>query len=445
MMEKRHSFATGMVLALGLLLVWMPIPLGSNRPWAWSLLELAIAILTLAHLSHCIIYSSPLVRSRWQWQLLLPLWGFIGFMALQLTGIVPDIATVDPYQTRTLLIKSVFFAFFILLVSQYCLSARLLRVLLVAIIISGCLQAFYGTVINLLQFENSPIWGYPEAGRARGSFVYQNHFANYLGLCLSLAIGWLISEMKTGKSHFTVRGFLVGAMNNLLSRKFILRLAIIIMIIGLILSRSRMGNAGFFTALGGVALLALFIYRNPPRLFKPLVLSIFVLDLIIVGSMFGLEKVKQRIEDTSFASETRDEVVIDSLPIVEQHWLAGTGGGSFYTVFPNYQPNIYSGFYDHAHNDYLQFALEFGIPATVLLGLWVLYAFWLACRSMYLRQEKLYRGIAFGCAMAIVFMLLHITVDFNLQSPSNALLFLCVLTCCYLVRYLPAETRSARA
>jgi O-antigen ligase len=214
------------------------------------------------------------------------------------------------------------------------------------------------------------------------------------------------------------------------------------MVIGLILSRSRMGNAGFFTALGFVSLLSMFIYRRPPTLFKPLVVSIFILDLLIVGSIFGVDKLKQRLDDTSFSSETRDEVVLDSIPIIEANLFTGTGGGSFYTVFPQFQPQFYSGFYDHAHNEYVQFVVEYGIVMTAILGLWVLYAFWLACRTMYLRNNKLYKGIAFGCAMAIVHMLLHITVDFNLQSPANTLLFLTILTLCWLVRYLPSDTQK---
>nr|WP_283103827.1 O-antigen ligase family protein [Shewanella gelidii] len=423
-------------------IVLMPIPLGSNRAWAWSLLELVIVLGTTLHCILSFKNGRPLVRESWHWQLIIPLSLFCSYIALQYFGLSSHIASMDPYQTWVLLLKSLSFTCFVLLVCSYCTSAKRLRLFLTVIIVSGCLQAFYGTLLNLLQFELSPIWQVAEGGRARGSFVYPNHFANFLALCLSLAVGWLLSEMSTQKRHHSIRGTLLASVKMLLSRKLILRLAVIIMIIGLILSRSRMGNAGLFTALGAVALLALVIYRNPPRLLKPLVISIFILDMIIVGSMFGLEKVKQRIEDTSFAAEIRDEVAMDSLPIIEQHWLFGTGGGSFYGVFPNYQPNIYSGFFDHAHNDYIQFAVEFGVIVTVLLGMWVLYALFLACRSMMVRQDKLYRGVAFGCAMAIVHMLIHSTVDFNLQSPSNTLLFLTIICMCYLVRYLPSEAKS---
>lgn len=434
-----------MILAICALIVWMPIPLGSNRIWALAILEFVIVVLAISHVVYCFKHNALLLRYRWQKHLLIPTGMMLAYLCLQILNWIPAINTVDAYQTAQQLLKTFCYSLFILLLTQYFQHARALRWLLIAIIVSGCLQAFYGTLIHLLQLDVSPIFGYHDGDRARGSFVYQNHFANYLALCLSIAFGWLLSELKTTKNDHDVRDIIVGLLSTLFSRKLILRLAIIIMVIGLVLSRSRMGNAGFFTALGVVSLLSMFIYRRPPTLFKPLVVSIFILDLLIVGSIFGVDKLKQRLDDTSFASETRDEVVIDSIPIIEEHLFTGTGGGSFYTVFPQYQPQFYSGFYDHAHNEYVQFVVEYGVVMTAILGLWVLYAFWLACRTMYLRNSKLYKGVAFGCAMAIVHMLLHISVDFNLQSPSNTLLFLTILTLCWLVRYLPSDRPRSQA
>ncbi|WP_076539457.1 O-antigen ligase [Shewanella sp. UCD-KL21] len=434
-----------MILALCVVIIWMPIPLGSNRIWALAILEFTTISLGIVHLGYCLKHDSAFFRYQWQKQLLIPPGLLLIYLFLQYLNWLPGIDSVDPYQTQQQLLKTLCYSIFIFLLSQYCQHSKTLRWLFIAIILSGCLQAFYGVILNLLQLDASPILGFSDGEKARGSFVYQNHFANYLALCLSIAFGWLLSELKTTKHDQDKRAMLIGMISTLLSRKLILRLAIVLMVIGLIMSRSRMGNAGFFAALGLMSVIALFIYRRPPTLFKPLVISIFILDLIIVGSIFGVEKVKQRLAETSFASETRDNVVIDSLPIIQDNLFTGTGGGSFYTVFPQYQPQFYSGFYDHAHNEYVQFVIEYGVVMTLILGAWVLYSFWLACRTMYRRNNKLYKGIAFGCAMAIVYMLLHISVDFHLQAPANTLLFLTIITLCWSVRYLPSEPqRKAR-
>ncbi len=167
-------------------------------------------------------------------------------------------------------------------------------------------------------------------------------------------------------------------------------------------------------------------------------------DIIAIGSLFGIDKLQQRYAETSFAAETRDEVISDSLPAVADAPWFGHGGGCFYTVFPSYQPGYYHGFYDHAHNEYLQFAIELGLPLTLLLGVWLLWLLWLNLRTMRSKQNKLSRGIAFGCSVAIVHMLIHNLVDFNLQAPANALLFITVL-CLSGIVFIREDSKVARS
>lgn len=423
----QFKFGSVIFTLLCVILIWAPIPVGSNRPWAWSLLELMIGVVFLLHLANSWRSHGPTLWQRWFNTLLLPIIALQLYLWLQMTGTLPFIQSVDPKQTEIMLIKGLFFVMWLQLVCTYTNTAFRLRMLVLMIVLSGFIQAFYGSVLNLAEVTNSPLFSVNEGGRARGSFVYQNHFANYLALCLSMALGLLIAELSSQPPQWQLRVILRDFVTSLLSSKLMLRLAIIVMVIGLVLSRSRMGNAAFFSSLALVAVVALFFYKRPPALLKPLVISILVLDMVIIGSMFGLEKLQQRFAETSFASETRDEVVIDSLPIVQQYAWQGSGGGTFYTVFPAYQPQVYSGFYDHAHNDYLQFAIEIGIPMTLLLGLMLLWSLWQNLQVMRLSDHKLHRGLAFGCAMATVHMLIHCTVDFNLQAPATAMLFLTTL------------------
>lgn len=433
--------STPLIWWLGFILIWAPIPLGSNRPWAWALLHGLIAMGGIWHLFQVARNKAPLFPKQWQLLLLFGPVLIAMYLAAQLACALPGICSVDPYQTNIMLEKSLYLLLFTYLLSQNCRNQHQLKIILICILISGGLQAIYGSLLNLSGLELSPVFGIPEGEKARGSFVYQNHYANYLALCLSIAIGWMLSELSTSKQKVPLAKWLRAMAELILSRKLLLRLAIILMVVGLVLSRSRMGNAGFFTALGIVAVLALFIYRRPPPLLKWLVLSIFVLDMLLIGSMFGVEKVKQRMQDTSFVSEARDEVVMHSLPLLEEQGLTGTGGGTFYTVFPRYQQQSYSGFYDHAHNDYLQFAIELGWPVTVLLCAWLTIALWQSLYVMNKRKTKLYQGIAFGCCMAWVHMLMHSSVDFSLQAPANSLLFMTILTLAYLVRMLPGERK----
>lgn len=415
------------------ILLWSPIPLASNRPWAWSILELLIIVTFALHLVAVSRGREPWFIARWQCWSLLPFLLVIAILGLQLLSPNLLIHTVDPNQTLIMVVKTLCYGLFAWLISSYFKTDAQLKILCYCIVGSGVFQASYGAILNLSGTEVSPIVGVTEGNRARGSFVYQNHFANYLAMTLAIGVGVLMAQLSSRSVHWSWRAIGRSLLESLLSSKILLRLALVVMMIGLVLSRSRMGNAAFFSSLLLISLYAIWFYKNRPTLLKPLVISIFILDSIIVGSMFGLEKLEQRYHETSFASETRDDVVRDSIPIVKDAPWFGFGGGTFYTVFPAYQSDVYAGFYDHAHNEYLQFSIELGVPITLLLGVWLLVALVLNMATMRNRQNKISRGIAFGCAMAIVHMLIHNTVDFNLQAPANALLFITLLSLSFIV------------
>jgi O-antigen ligase len=147
--------------------------------------------------------------------------------------------------------------------------------------------------------------------------------------------------------------------------------------------------------------------------------------------------VKQRLVETSLDAESRDQVVIWSLDIIRDFPFTGTGMASFYTIFPMYS-RADIGFYDHAHNDYVQFMVEAGIPATLLLGSIVLYSLWRTFTTIRSRHSKTMKGVALGCMMAIIGMLIHISVDFNLQPMANAATFILVLFLANATAVLPA-------
>ena len=374
-----------------------------------------------------------------------PLFSVLGVVVL-VCGIQLLGTSVDAFQTKQMLLKTGFMILFCWLIFIYCNNALRIRKLIYAIICAGVFQALYASYLNLSPDIVSPLFSYKHTDRAIGTFTYSNFLANYLSLCLCLGIGVLISELKRSNSDYkqTFEQTMRAWAEILLSSKIILRVSLIIIIVALILTRSRMGNSAFFIALMIISALALFIYKQKPRSFKLLIVSFFIIDLIIIGAIFDVEKVKQRITETSLHSETRDEVVRDSIPLILDHPFLGAGGGTFYTAFPQYQSEPYSGYYDNAHNDYVQFAAELGIPATSLLGLLVLYCLWLSITTMRKRKTALFQGVAFACATAIVAMLLHSSVDYSLQAGANSMLFITILCLAILTNKLPAPKRNRK-
>jgi len=98
---------------------------------------------------------------------------------------------------------------------------------------------------------------------------------------------------------------------------------------------------------------------------------------------------------------------------------------------------------DHAHNDYIEGLAEAGLLGGLCgaLFLWTLYR---EGRTNFVAEQGHFsRGLHAGAIMAVSGMLVHSFVDFNLQIPANALLFLLQA---YLLTSppLPSETAATR-
>ncbi|TLZ34183.1 MAG: O-antigen ligase family protein [Gammaproteobacteria bacterium] len=161
-----------------------------------------------------------------------------------------------------------------------------------------------------------------------------------------------------------------------------------------------------------------------------------LIDLLVVGNFFGLEKVAERIQQTSTEPGDRIDTDRDALAMLRDFPLTGIGAGAFYAVYPMYTSAVVvTGFTRHAHDDYLQFACEFGLFFAAVLGAVVLASLWTAIRAQLRRRDQQLQGMGFAATMAIVALLIHSAVDFNLQIPANAAMFVVMLALGWVSRY----------
>jgi O-antigen ligase len=222
----------------------------------------------------------------------------------------------------------------------------------------------------------------------------------------------------------------------LLSPKIILRLSLCILVIALTTTHSRMGNTAFFASLLAAGIIGVALSRRATRNTVLLLTSLVVLDLFIVGSWFGVEKLAQRLEQTTSTEyREREEPARHTLPMIRDYALVGSGPGSFYVAFPRYKPESVVGFWDHAHNDYAQFAAESGLVGLAILGLLVIWTLGVALAAQWQRRDPLMRGMSFACVMGVTAMLIHSWVDFNLQIPANAVYFMVLLALGWITLY----------
>jgi len=439
------------------LLVWLPLPLASARAWAWAVMEIwvyALAALWLWQYARRSAALTPAFARARPALALLGLWLLYGLVQIlplppELVGAISPNAlavhaplaelggaasggwialSIDPYASAVAWLKGLAYALVFALALLLIDSRGRLRTLAYTLVWSALFQAAYGSFMTLSGIEYGFFhekWAY--LGVATGTFVNRNHLAEYLVLGLAVGIGLLIADLGGDSGPKTARERLRGLIRLLFSRKARLRLYLAAMVIALVLTHSRMGNTAFFASMLVAGAAALALARNATRSTVILLASLVIIDLFLLGAWFGIDKVAERIEQTSMAREDRVDVTRYGFSMWRDYALTGAGGGSFYAGFPQYRgPEVVSLYY-HAHNDYIQFLAEYGAIGATLLGGLVLASLAAAILALRRRRDPLMRGMAFSATMGIVAMLIHSTVEFNLQIPATAATFMAIL------------------
>ncbi len=122
--------------------------------------------------------------------------------------------------------------------------------------------------------------------------------------------------------------------------------------------------------------------------------------------------------------ENRGFIWRDTWTMIRSHPWAGVGLGAFATAYPAYSHHDDAQLrVGMAHNDYLQVAAEGGV-AGVLAALCFLLLLGRAMAQSIGHSDPLLSALALGASGGVFALLIHSLFDFNLQLPSNALLFL---------------------
>lgn len=457
-------FARTLVAFTLIILIALPLPVGSNRTWAIGLFTLLIgvtAVLWAVGQWRGVLAPSRALKPALPMVVLLllsQLWVAVQWF----TGLTMDSgATI-----QALILGMGYTLLFVLVVSLFHTRQRV-TLLLGALVVSGTFQAFYGSLMTLAGFEG--LLG-PHGRDATGTFINRNSLAGYLELTLAAGIGLLLALRETRPFSW------VQLVELLMGPKARLRLALVIMVIALVMTHSRGGNSSFFIGLMLVG--AIFVIRTKENRMRNILIlaSLVVIDVLVISQYFGLDQLKDRIVNTrltdtvvtqmvsssdgagskaaealsstggavsttaagispssstasttvevvQYANEIRGDVFMYALPLVQDKPITGQGAGSFEAVFPKYSGEDIRLHFDLAHNDYIQFAIEYGVLGFAPLVLFVLLALYWAFKALW-QQKSLYRGgIGFGAAMGIIALLSHSFVDFNLQIPANAATF----------------------
>jgi O-Antigen ligase len=123
--------------------------------------------------------------------------------------------------------------------------------------------------------------------------------------------------------------------------------------------------------------------------------------------------------------EARVQVYQRILHALEDAPLFGTGYGTFADVFRMYQGTTVDGFWDHAHNTYLENAMELGVPSALALLMAIGGVIGVCLKKLRRRDSgALYPCLGLAATLQVG---THAFFDFSLEMPGVAITYAALL------------------
>lgn len=253
-----------------------------------------------------------------------------------------------------------------------------------------------------------------------GPFVNRNHFATWAIMAVPLCIGYLMSHLAArGRSNHGVplrRRFAA----ELDGRILLLFASAAVLTIAVVVSLSRSGMLGLAVA----AICGFLIARRGAGAAARPGLMLLVLALTVgIAAVLQVDpsSVSGRLAGSSVAIADRVTIWKDTLPVLLDSWLTGTGLGTFQTVMLVYQRSRLEVLFNQAHNHYLQVAAEGGllVGVPVLLSL----AAFVRAGARSLREDhSAMFWIRCGAAAGLIGVAAQSVWEVGLTTPANAAL-----------------------
>lgn len=300
-------------------------------------------------------------------------------------------------------------------------------VLLLMIVAAACLNA----VIGMLQIINGGsgflyFYEFTNVGRAVGMFANANHVTalSYSAIPLAAAV---LADARL-KEPAPSWALLAGA-------GFLL-------VLGLSLTGSRTA-----LILGGVALASV-AFVTPRAWFQGMAArrrgwiwgAVATLVTLPVALGIGLSAILSRFESQDILEDARFGLLPAALRALRASFPFGSGAGSFETWFQMHESrsDIGHAIVNHAHNDWLEFLIEFGFPGLVFLACAIA---WLAIVSYRAFCEGDALGARLGKSACIVLwlLLIHSLWDYPLRTLALASV---AAVCCGVIA--PARAGASR-
>lgn len=435
-----HAVIWGVLVGCVLL---APLPYGANRPWSWSLCAVMVGLLALTWALGTLRTprgSNPGLS----WIAVVPFVLVCGWILVQThgvpsigetaaiwheTGIVLGAPLIDrisiaPDASLTALMRLVTYALVLVLAVQLAEApGRAGRVyfLLVGI---GALYAAFALWVGW--GGAAPVWfdGGEGRGRFSGTFINPNNLATYLGMVLIVNLAVLARQWETPRrSDGPIGETRVSRIEGRIRRLWLPLTALLVVSSALLSTLSR---AGVVSVLMGCGTFFVLVSVRRRRRRAPLIAGIGLFFAGVFANSTFSDRLLDRLTRTVWDASQREHVYGLIADAVRDNPVPGYGYGAFASAFRLIRDEAVTGYFDKAHNTYLENAFELGLPGGVLLLIAIGVLVVQCARGLFRvsRPRALFPIVALAVTVQVGF---HALADFSLQIPAIAMTYALIL------------------
>lgn len=417
------------------IVIFSALAFGSKEPWAVGLFELAITALIL---TWAIKFAADRRLKISVPAAALPIAGLLALgLAQSVARTGSDGRTqslsMDVEATRGAIAVLFFLLASFIIAANFFVTRERLAALANVLVIFGLAMSVF-SLIQYFTWDGRIYWIRPTQWSAFGPFINRNHYAGYMEMLAPVPLA-LVLARGVRKESWMFYGF-ASAVMGLTIVISLSRGGIVSLIAGIafvVIMSGRYEKRHGRRAHGELRSEGAFIARPSSARLKRVGAAAGVAVAITLGVIWiGAEGIINRAADSigemrggDPQSElfSRTEIWKDSWKMIREHPVTGAGLGAYKTVFPIYARHNGMLLVEYAHNDYIQ-ALTDGGAVGGLLALAFIVLILRAIFRGIKSDDTLLGGLAIGCGAGVCSLLVHSIFDFNLQIPSNALLFL---------------------
>jgi O-antigen ligase len=380
---------------LFLLLVFSTVTVFVRDAWALESFQIGIFALLAAYLLVGIRRGRERIASGWTpWLVyLIPLWGIFQLLAH---------TTASTFETREAVLKwgalaGVFF------LTQAVAGSRWQRRIFQGAFLCFATAMAVLCLAQLFTANGRVLWTFPTGYPfVFATFQYSNNYAQFVEVALPIALWRALREGPRSWGYTFCGGVLYAS------------------VIG---TASRAGTALCTAELVAMLVIGLVKLRHPQTGLPSRSTAAMLVMVPVLAAIFtlavGWERVWQRLEQNE-PYLGRSYFLVAAADMVKQRPLTGYGLGTFPEVYQRYAVRDFAFYANHAHNDWVEFAADGGIPFLLL----VLIPFAAAVPS----------AIRHPWGIGLIAVMLHACVDYPFPRPAVSGWMFAILALLYMSR-----------